>query len=157
LIPPLAAIVGGILASRYADFGPADFLIGAGGGFVLSLLCVRRPRLGRICCCTGLFFAAACLGARRRPGPPPRLDAADGESLILGGCVVEPPAIAGTRERFVLELESRASAQVTLYARDDEALPALQYGQKIDLEAKVRRPRNFGNPGAFDYARYLAR
>jgi predicted membrane metal-binding protein len=28
---------------------------------------------------------------------------------------------------------------------------------KIELDARVRKPHNFGNPGAFDYARYLAR
>jgi hypothetical protein len=38
-----------------------------------------------------------------------------------------------------------------------ETLPALHYGQNIELDAKVRPPRNFGNPGAFDYRRFLAR
>ncbi len=34
---------------------------------------------------------------------------------------------------------------------------ALHYGQRVEFEARVRQPRNFGNPGAFDYARYLVR
>jgi competence protein ComEC len=77
--------------------------------------------------------------------------------VILEGCVVEPPAIAGERERFVIELEPGARAQVTLYSREDESLPPLRYGQKVEIEGRVRMPRNFGNPGAFDYERYLGR
>src|SRR5581483_10532807 len=58
---------------------------------------------------------------------------------------------------FLLELEPHARAQVTLYTRENETLPALRYGQRVELEGRIRTPRNFGNPGAFDYARYLAR
>jgi competence protein ComEC len=45
---------------------------------------------------------------------------------------------------------------VTLYTRAGESFPALHYGQNIELDAKVRKPHNYGNPGAFDYAHYLA-
>ena len=77
--------------------------------------------------------------------------------MILAGCVVEPPVLSGDRERFVLELEPGARAQVTLFAEDDARLPDLRYGQNVEIDARVRRPRNFLNPGAFDYVRYLAR
>ena len=90
-----------------------------------------------------------------RPGPPPELDAEG--PVILAGCVVEPPVLSGDRERFVLELEPGARAQVTLFAEDDARLPDLRYGQNVEIDARVRRPRNFLNPGAFDYVRYLAR
>jgi competence protein ComEC len=77
--------------------------------------------------------------------------------VILSGCVVQPPALSGDRERFVVELDPGARVQVTAYAREGQAPPALRYGQRVEFEARVRRPRNFGNPGSFDYARYLAR
>ena len=95
-------------------------------------------------------------GGSSIPGPPPELDEGR-ELVILGGCVVEPPAVSGERERFLLELDSHARAQVTLYTRPGDSLPSLHYGQNIELDARVRKPRNFGNPGAFDYAHYLAR
>ena len=101
--------------------------------------------------------AGALTALLHAPGPPPELDAEGREVVILGGCVVEPPAVSGERERFVLELERGARAQVTLYTREGEALPALRYGQKIEMDARVGPPRNFGNPGAFDYAHFLAR
>jgi competence protein ComEC len=35
-------------------------------------------------------------------------------------------------------------------------MPLYTYGQRLRLAAKLRPPRNFGNPGAFDYRAYLA-
>lgn len=35
-------------------------------------------------------------------------------------------------------------------------MPAIHYGDRIRFTAKLRRPRNFRNPGAFDYEGYLA-
>ena len=113
--------------------------------------------LAGVCCLLGLFFAGALDSRVHAPGPPPQIDASGREVVILGGCVVEPPAVSGERERFVLELDRDARAQVTLYTKPGETLPALHYGQNIELDAKVRPPRNFGNPGAFDYRRFLAR
>src|SRR5262249_10696830 len=73
------------------------------------------------------------------------------------GCVVEPPVFSDRREQFVLELEPGARARVNFYLRDGESPPSLRYGQQVEFEAKLRKTRNFGNPGAFDYAAYLAR
>ena len=33
----------------------------------------------------------------------------------------------------------------------------MSYGQRVEIEARLRRPHNFNNPGSFDYAAYLAR
>ena len=159
LIPPLAALALGVLAGRYATFGPGDLLLGTAGPFLLGALALWRGArvLAGACCCAGLIAAGVWLEAAHRPGPSPELDAQAREIVILAGCVVEPPAVAGERERFVLELEPGARAQVTLYTRGNEALPGLRYGQRVEMEARVRKPRNFGNPGAFDYVTYLAR
>jgi competence protein ComEC len=149
----------GILVSRYVAFSQSELLWAIAAFLLLGILAVRRDArvLAGVCCALGLFFAGILTDLAHVPGPPPDLDAAAREVVILGGCVVEPPAISGDRERFVLELEPHARAQVTLYTRVNETLPELRYGQRIELDARVRRPRNFGNPGAFDYARYLSR
>jgi competence protein ComEC len=46
-------------------------------------------------------------------------------------------------------------------AEEDEEAPAaaagLSYGQRVRFTTRLRPPRNFGNPGAFDYQTYLAR
>jgi competence protein ComEC len=44
-------------------------------------------------------------------------------------------------------------------ARDsgaESALPVYTYGQRLHLPAKLRAPRNYGNPGALDLVGYLA-
>lgn len=159
LIGPLAAIASGILVARYVPFHPPE-LFGAIAAFLLLgifALWRRAKLLAGVCCCLGLFCAGALNSLAHAPLAPPELDVKGREIVILGGCVVEPPAISGERERFLLELEPHTRAQVTIYTKGDEQLPALRYGQNIELDARVRKPHNFGNPGAFDYARYLAR
>jgi len=123
-----------------------------------ALALYRHSRLlAGLCAALGLVCAGALTAVLHAPGPAPELDVQGREAVILGGCVVEPPALSGERERFVLELEPGARAQVTLYTREGETLPPLRYGQKIEMDARVLRARNFGNPGAFDYAHFLAR
>ena len=159
LLPPFAAIATGILASRLVCFGIRELLLVIGLFLILGAIALwRKARiLAGVCCLLGLMFAGALTDLAHRPPPRPELDAEGREPVILAGCVVQPPALSGDRERFVLELEPGARVQVTAYAREGEEPPALRYGQRVELEARVRRPRNFGNPGSFDYQRYLAR
>ncbi|MGD0364427.1 MAG: ComEC/Rec2 family competence protein [Bryobacteraceae bacterium] len=159
LLPPLAALATGILLSRFAAFDMQELLVAIAA---LAILCVvamwRRARVLAGCCClAGFLFAGILVDVVHRPGPSPELDAEGREPVILSGCVVQPPALAGDRERFVVELAPGARVQATAYTREGQAPPALQYGQLVEFEARVRRPRNYGNPGAFDFARYLAR
>jgi competence protein ComEC len=155
----VAAIAAGILAARFVPFGAPELMLVIAAFLVLGTVAiVRRARvLAGICCLLGLVAAGALTAEAHRPGPAPELDSTGREVVILSGCVVEPPALSGERERFLLELERHARVQVTLYAKPDEALPALAYGRNIELDARVRSPRNYENPGAFDYRHYLAR
>jgi len=159
LLPPLAAIATGILASRIVRFEIRELCIVIAAFAILGAIAFwRRVHvLAGACCLLGFLFAGALVDLAHRPGPSPELDAEGREPVILSGCVIQPPALSGDRERFVVELDPGARVQVTAYAREGQAPPALRYGQRVEFEARVRRPRNFGNPGAFDYARYLAR
>ena len=156
---PLAAVAGGILVSRLVPLETRELLPALAAFLILTLFSQwRRNRpLAATCCLAALVGAGALTDVVHRPGPAPELDAEDRETLIVTGCVLEPPAIAGDRERFVVELEPGARMQVTRYLNEGESPPPLRYGQRVEFEARVRRPRNFRNPGAFDYAHYLAR
>jgi hypothetical protein len=140
LVAPLGAIALGILVSRFVAFQPSELLLAIAAFLVLGVVALRRGSrpLAGVCCCLGLFFAGTLTALAHAPGPPPELDAEGREIVILGGCVVEPPAISGERERFLLELEPHARAQVTLYTKAHEPLPPLRYGQNIELDARVR-------------------
>jgi competence protein ComEC len=155
----VAAIATGILVARFVPFRQSELLATIAAFLALSGLAFygKSRVLATVCCWLGLVPAGALTALLHTPGPPPELDAEGREIVILSGCVVEPPAVSGERERFILELDAHARAQVTLYTKDGESLPPLRYGQSIELDARVRKPRNFGNPGAFDYTSYLAR
>lgn len=84
------------------------------------------------------------------------------EPLSLEGAISEPVERGLDKTRFYINI-------LNLYT-GDEAFPAsgkllltvsekdigLKYGDTIRLLARVKRPRNFHNPGGFDYERYLA-
>ncbi|HEY6937327.1 MAG TPA: ComEC/Rec2 family competence protein, partial [Terriglobales bacterium] len=57
---------------------------------------------------------------------------------------------AGIRLTFYSRPEGRGEAKAAA------PMPLYIYGQRLRLTAKLRPPRNFGNPGAFDYRSYLA-
>jgi competence protein ComEC len=153
----MAAIAAGILVSRFVPFEIRELLIAIAALIFLGILSLLRQSraLAAACCLLAFVCAGAFTAVAHRPGPPPELNAEG--PVILGGCVVEPPVVSGARERFILEIEPGARAQVTLYEREGEEPPKLDYGQLVEFDAKVRRPHNFGNPGAFDYEHYLAR
>jgi competence protein ComEC len=159
LLPPLAALAAGILASRFTTFSIRELLVVIAAFLLLAALALWRGSrvLAGTCCLLGLAFAGALVDLAHRPGPYPELDSEGRAPVIISGCVVVPPALSGDRERFVVELEPGARMQVTAYGRPDQPPPHLHYGQRVEFEARVRRPRNYGNPGSFDYQRYLAR
>lgn len=103
------------------------------------------------------LVAGALAASLHQPLPDPQMDADPEEVLLLSGCIAGPVAADAVQSRFVIELEPGARARVTLTTKPGEVLPPLQYGDRIEIEAKVRKPRNFRNPGAFDYAGYLRR
>ena len=141
----------GILLTRVVLFSPAEAVLPFACFCGLGLL---RTRLRLICAFLASVAAGAWTAAAHRPLFAPQLNAENGETILLAGCVVEPPAILDDREQFTLELERQARVRVTVNGPDP---PRLSYGQRIEVAARVRYPRNFRNPGAFDYERYLAR
>lgn len=77
--------------------------------------------------------------------------------MLLAGCVVEPSVLSPGRQQFTLELDPGSRVRVSLPFDDDRLPQRLEYGQRIEIQARIRPPRNFRNPGSFDYAGYLAR
>lgn len=155
---PLIAMSSGILLSRWVRFEARELGLVLPLLFAIAALAWKQARalLGP-CCLLIMLFCGVWIEVLHRPGAMPEIDAGARETVLLGGCVVEPPAFYEGRDQFVLELAPRARARVTLAIRDGETPPALHYGQLIEIEARVRPIRNFQNPGAFDYQLYEAR
>jgi competence protein ComEC len=85
----------------------------------------------------------------------PHLNVGDGDVALLSGCIVSAPDVSPGRERFTLELAPGASILVSLFPKPGE-MPRLAYGERAEIPAKIRLPRDYQDPGEFDYAGYLA-
>ncbi len=156
---PCAALAGGILAGRLLPGSELalSLAIAALAAVAVFALARRAPLSASIACIAAFVLAGMLLESAHQPGATPRLDAEDNAPVILTGCVVEPTLLVNDRDQFLLELGPGARAQVKLYASGNQALPQLSYGQRIEFTGKTRRPHNYRNPGAFDYAHFLAR
>ncbi len=160
LLLPLVCVAAGILTGRLFGFTTHESAWPIAAFVILAIAARDRNRyLAPTCIALALYFIGIAAEAWHRPGPPPIIDAGSRETLILSGCVVEPTVFSTNREQFTLELDSelKARARVTLALTDDAAPQRLDYGQRVEIDARVRRPHNFNNPGSFDYAAYLAR
>jgi competence protein ComEC len=69
----------------------------------------------------------------------------------------EIPASGGVRLSIFAPTKSRHFEDDSADDVDEaeSALPIYRYGQRLQLTAKLRRPGNYRNPGAFDYVGYL--
>ncbi len=148
----------GILLSRWVRFEKTELLIVLPALFCLTLLATRyRRQLAYTACLISVCFAGILVDVLHRPSTLPSIDATSQETVILSGCVVDPPIFYQDRDQFTVELAPRTAVRVSLTMREGESPPELFYGQKVEFEAKVRTIRNFGNPGSFDFAGYSAR
>src|SRR5580658_2533509 len=184
LVLPLAAVVAGILLGHWLPFttreaarpiaaflalGVAHALLRAvsrlfstprpgDDSVARSGDAARRSACATSCILLALVFVGTLDLALHRSPPAPEIDAGFRETVLLDGCVVEPTVFSPGREQFTLELAWKARARVSLPLEDESApLQKLAYGQQVEIEARVRSPHNFNNPGGFDYIAYLAR
>jgi competence protein ComEC len=124
--------------------------------------------------CVGAFARIAPPSQRLATPPPEFLNVKDVE--IVGHVTNDGALLAGggPRERFDLQTDTieldgqkltqpigiRAtvfSHEVAEETQEDDApvTPHMAYGARVLLKAKLHLPRNFRNPGAFDYESYL--
>jgi len=164
---------------------PSVALWGAAGALlvlcgVLAVFFQSSTRLAYLCAALALVCAGT-LARITEPTPhivvpPPEF--ISGEPVQIEGHVINDGSLLpgnAARERFdlqteVIRLGNRTFTQsvgirITVFSPDwDAALdtetaaagfPALAYGDRVRITARLRLPRNFGNPGAFDYEGYL--
>lgn len=129
------------------------------------------------------LFALTALGAlstqlqtTAKPMDSRLLDLADGREVLITAHVfhegeILPSGSYELRQRIDLQTEEIADGDRTLpieaglrlaiYQRapatdsPNESMSLYHYGERLRFPAKLRAPRNFRNPGAFDYQSYL--
>ncbi len=130
------------------------------------------------------LFAVGALSIQLRNGRPPQDDEllafATGEEVVVTAHVIHggetrTAGFGGLRQSIDVETEEVSSEEMTqkghggmrvsIYSKEteleyDEGEPVpmrvYHYGERLRFSAKLRAPRNFRNPGAFDYRGYLA-
>lgn len=168
----MAALAFGVAASQLADFSFTETLLPVVLLGVLAWLGLwtGASRAGLGACLAGFVICGAMLGSRPLNVDPERVDRAwiEGRDEVddpvrLRGWVRRPPEFVGYGDRFVLEVgtlfaDSAASGgvSVTVYREEDDPPLDLAYGTRVELLARLRTPRNYQNPGSFDYVGYLA-
>ncbi|MBZ0221063.1 MAG: DNA internalization-related competence protein ComEC/Rec2 [Candidatus Methylomirabilis sp.] len=172
LVPVALSILSGIAVSDRLglSYGPVLAALSLSTGAVL-LAYALRLRFSRLAALPVFFFTGALLILpHSRPEFPPghildRIQAEDTESVRAGhaieGHVLEAEP-AGKRSRFLLDIEkyregeewepSSGKALLTVNGRAD-----LKPGDRVRTFAMLGGPSNFGNPGEFDYKRWLGR
>jgi len=130
------------------------------------VLCLFRQRAGATVSLGLLFFAlgAAALVPWREPalGHSHIAQFAGPERVQIEGVIAQAPEPSNRGLRLRLQTthvhmpdESRTvsgSVRVTIRA----PLQSWRYGDRVRLFCRLRPPRNFENPGRFDYVRHLA-
>ena len=162
----VAVLAGEMVAARAAL--PVRVLVGA--PLLAALLAVPRGRQRAACAWTAVALGAASVGAFRMlavvvPDQPATHVARLSLPLRTGavGWIVEAPERREGRTVLVVDVEAvgrgrdrrPASGRVRLGVR--EARCRWRYGDHVEFEATLRAPRNFENPGRFDYVGHLAR
>jgi competence protein ComEC len=177
-----AAFAVGIWLSGHLD-RPPWLWAGATGLLVLCTIAAvfkKNLRLAQV----SAVLASLCVGALTRVDVPvarvivPTSEFLSGEPVEIEGHVTRDGALLpgnSPRERFDLETETiqlgdskfirPVGIRASLFTRSDAVeddpadvvamLPRLAYGDRVRFTAKLRLPRNFRNPGAFDYEGYL--
>lgn len=178
------AFAGGILATRFL-WHPTIYWIIASWLLIAAaaLLARSRPTFSFLVALAGVAMAGA-LAYQTRPvhGVAYPQSLTEGECTVVAHVVrdgvLQHGMFGGEQQSLDLETESvrlpdgsafqhPIGVRLSLYARkadyeDEEAresgtlpMAVLKYGERLQLTAKLHPPRNYGNPGAWDYRGYL--
>jgi competence protein ComEC len=167
-----AGIVAGVFAWR-----PASWWIAAGIAFLgAGVYFVRRRKWLGAGLALGAFFLAGALHIQLR-GSASMLDTglypfADGPEVEMTGHVTREGRFRDTApdelkqsldvatEEIITDTGTRipvhSGVRLGVYAAASTKMRLFHYGERLRLPVKLKLPRNFRNPGAFDYQGYLA-
>src|SRR3990172_2307997 len=166
LIPIVIALIAGIAAGYHLHFPELPFLAGLIMVFSLTLIPAVRKGKGRL-----LFLALFAffilgilninLSLHSLPSAQHIIHQTGGEKLTVEGIVNEAPVESPDGQMIIVAARS--------IIRDSQLLPAeglirlslplidypFKYGDIIRFKTRLKRPRNFNNPGALDYEKQL--
>lgn len=75
----------------------------------------------------------------------------ENKTILLKGEIVDTPIVKKNSVRFLFKTEQQGTVQLDWY----RTTQSLQKGQIWELHARLKNPRNYNNPGGFNYERFL--
>jgi competence protein ComEC len=167
----------GIIAGVYALRPPSWWVAAAVAFLAAGSYFVRRRKWLAVTFAVGAFFLAGALHIQLR-GSTVALDTSlqpfDGQPVEMTAHVIREGKFregAPNEIRQSLDVETEevvaetgkpipvhSGVRLGIYSTLPEAVPQglFHYGERLHLPVKLKLPRNFRNPGAFDYQGYLA-
>src|SRR5580700_10556580 len=130
LILPLIALTAGVLLAHWLGFSQTQAVSPMLAFVTLAALAYARNSrlLARLTIALAWTACGMWTVALHNKGPKPEIDAGAKETLILEGCVVDPPGFSQDGAQFTLELAPHARARVTIPLDEGEVPPQLDYG-----------------------------
>ena len=156
LIPPLLAVISGILFVRAFGFDATTALACATATTLLWLLARhKQANIAAFLAGNAILFWLATSSASRI-NPKPVIEAAPHELISLTGCITSLPQREAERLFFIFAVAPNARLRVSLYLKPEEPSPAWAYGHQLQLPLRIKPIHNAGNPGNFDAEQYFA-
>jgi competence protein ComEC len=167
LIPIVIVYILGLTAGEHLAIPRTFLYLGITASILLSVVSNLRnwPKLRTV---TILFvfwlIGILLIGLSLRPHFPPNhifYHAGKG-SVNVEGVLYRRPVPSPRRTKLYLRVEEIYLPDKIIRARGNVLMSVkeyrgdLRYGNRIRFIAKLFHPRNFNNPGAFDYCRFLA-
>jgi competence protein ComEC len=163
-LPLPLALIAGILIGEYIPLTIS--LVAFGALFLLCLLCRRKVTIAQLLALAILLALGACLiHLRLHPSIPQHhiSKLPDRHRVVLTGTIYRPAQVSVEKTVIYLMAEgisqgdtiTPATGRVRITIRDP--VVPVRYGYQVRLSTKLYHPRNFRNPGSFDYEGYLRR
>jgi competence protein ComEC len=165
LAPVVMSFMAGIVAGRLLPGFALTVSIGLAAALLATVISLRRSKKGRFAPVL-VFFLLGYLSLQPWlvPGfPVHHISHFTGQQKWrLTGTIVSRPFPRANRFIFQMAVEAIEGAGVSRPATGRLRVTAVgstcdfARGHRIAFESRLRRPRNFHNPGGFDYERHLA-
>jgi len=177
------AYAAGILVGSYAWRPPLWWVVAALAFLGASAYFISRRTWLAFPLALGALFLAGALAIQVHNSRPPSddrvLDFSGDEEVLVTGHVIRDGTVrvagfGGVRQSVDVATEQitrqekttevRTGVRLAIYGKasdqeaeeDDARVRVFHYGERLLFTGKLHAPRNFGNPGAFDYKGYLA-
>lgn len=167
LIAPLLSLMAGIICSSLYNLGDQMLLFVLLAAALMLLFLFRQNKRSKgslFCLCVALFFCGWLhmnVYLYQPPGNGHIVEKINGDPVTVEGVIVESPLHFPEKTDLMIAAHSLTDSKGESFPVHGKILlsfrgtQAFDYGDVVRVRTRLRKVRNFQNPGGFDYERYL--